>query len=152
MLYFSPCVHDNSKLWGMDAFYTRISPVFCLSNCTCQGQSLHRDKTKVNYPLICTFGSICTGPCCDEHICRFKRDSIICRPAQDHCDFEERCTGNSSQCPEDRYRLDGTPCVQRGRSFCTRGVCNTANMFCHEMFTDETTTSGTKFCYDNLCK
>lgn len=34
----------------------------------------------------------------------------VCRPATDLCDQEEKCTGNSSECPADQFKAPGAIC------------------------------------------
>ena len=109
------------------------------------------ELAKTFFILSMSYCQSCTGPCCDATNCRFKSNASICRTAADHCDFDERCTGQSNQCPSNRYRLDGTPCENHGSSFCLRGYCNTANIAC-EIIYDRHAASGIKFCYDQLCE
>ncbi|XP_023570457.1 disintegrin and metalloproteinase domain-containing protein 7 isoform X1 [Octodon degus] len=103
----------------------------------------------------CDCGPIqeCTNPCCDAHMCmlkpgfscaqgeccescQIKKAGSICRPGNDECDFPEVCTGHSSECPKDRFRVNGSPC-SNGKGYCFMGKCPTLQEQCTELFDDE---------------
>lgn len=48
--------------------------------------------------------------CCKN--CLFKKQGKLCRAVQSDCDVPEYCTGDSRDCPEDSYIIDGYPCDQ----------------------------------------
>jgi len=48
--------------------------------------------------------------CCKN--CLFKKQGSLCREVKTDCDVPEYCPGDSSDCPEDTYILDGYPCNQ----------------------------------------
>ena len=56
-------------------------------------------------------GAVCdteTEACCTDN-CQFAPSSQVCRPSVDDlCDYEEKCTGDSGACPEDKYKDNGT--------------------------------------------
>ncbi|GAA6010631.1 hypothetical protein JCM10207_007774 [Rhodosporidiobolus poonsookiae] len=90
-----------------------------------------------------------SDPCCDASTCKFAngatcdpRNSLcctsscqiagsgtVCRAAVDsRCDEEETCDGSSAQCPEDKYKSDGSGCGD-GLS-CASGVCTSRDEQC----------------------
>ena len=56
-------------------------------------------------------GAVCdptNSPCCTSQ-CQFAPSTTTCRPAVDpNCDIAEMCTGNSSACPKDQFKPNGT--------------------------------------------
>uniref|UniRef100_H0XQL7 ADAM metallopeptidase domain 30 n=2 Tax=Otolemur garnettii TaxID=30611 RepID=H0XQL7_OTOGA len=85
----------------------------CLANCTLKQ------------------GANCsTGLCCHE--CRFRPSGYVCRQEKNECDLAEYCDGNSSYCPRDFYKQDGTPCKYEGR--CFRKGCRSRYMQCQSIF------------------
>ncbi|TIC19455.1 hypothetical protein E3Q13_01169 [Wallemia mellicola] len=52
-------------------------------------------------------GAVCdtsTEACCDDN-CQYAPSSQVCRPSIDStCDYEEKCTGDSGACPEDKFK------------------------------------------------
>ncbi|XP_010623469.1 disintegrin and metalloproteinase domain-containing protein 7 [Fukomys damarensis] len=110
---------------------------------------------KVDEGEECDCGPIqeCTNPCCDAHMCvlkpgftcahgeccescRIKKAGSMCRPANDECDLPEVCTGHSSECPKDSFRINGFPC-NNGEGYCFMGECPTRHDQCTELFDDE---------------
>ncbi|XP_070621723.1 zinc metalloproteinase-disintegrin-like NaMP [Erythrolamprus reginae] len=68
-----------------------------------------------------------SGACCEE--CQFKRAGEICQAAKDDCDLPEFCTGQSAQCPFNRFHKDGHPC-QNNTGYCFKGTCPTLTNQC----------------------
>ncbi|XP_040530710.1 disintegrin and metalloproteinase domain-containing protein 8 isoform X3 [Gallus gallus] len=60
------------------------------------------------------------GDCCQD--CKVKAAGVLCRASKNDCDLPERCTGLSSECPEDVFQENGIPC-QGGRGYCYNGAC-----------------------------
>ncbi|KAG8441049.1 hypothetical protein GDO86_006694 [Hymenochirus boettgeri] len=95
-------------------------------------------KTEIQTPPVCgnkfteqgeecDCGSVqeCTNKCCDAATCKLKPESqcaggqcctncqkagSMCRAIQHDCDLSEMCDGQSSECPSDRFRVNGFPC------------------------------------------
>ncbi|XP_072432334.1 disintegrin and metalloproteinase domain-containing protein 12-like [Chiloscyllium punctatum] len=87
-------------------------------------------------PLTCQFkpGAQCswdTGLCCKN--CKFLPEGTLCRPLKGECDLPEFCTGVSSNCPDNVYLKDGHKC-SKGDLFCYRGVCQSADKQCQEIW------------------
>ncbi|KAM6431626.1 zinc metalloproteinase-disintegrin-like NaMP [Liasis olivaceus] len=62
------------------------------------------------------------GQCCEN--CQLRRAGAVCRAAKHDCDLPELCTGQSPQCPMDRFRMNGHPC-QNNMGYCYMGKCPT---------------------------
>ena len=71
-------------------------------------------------------------PCCQPN-CQFTPHGTTCREAVDECDLLEYCTGNSSDCPEDVSKQDGTDC-NNNQSFCFSGFCRSYDKQCKFYF------------------
>ncbi|XP_059802803.1 disintegrin and metalloproteinase domain-containing protein 8-like isoform X1 [Hypanus sabinus] len=96
----------------------------------------------------CDCGTIqeCTNPCCNATTCKLK-DGVecsdggccqnckiqpagqMCRIAQHDCDLTDYCDGLSSQCPEDAFKMNGSPCGN-GEGYCYNGRCPTPRKQC----------------------
>ncbi|XP_012889855.1 PREDICTED: disintegrin and metalloproteinase domain-containing protein 28 [Dipodomys ordii] len=84
-----------------------------------------------------------SGECCER--CQFKKAGAVCRAAEHECDLPEMCDGKSSDCAEDRFRVNGFPCGN-GRGYCLMGRCPTLEQQCKEMWGPETKVAE-KSCY-----
>ncbi|CAM4702089.1 unnamed protein product [Lepidochelys olivacea] len=67
------------------------------------------------------------GECCEN--CQIKKAGTLCRPIKHDCDLPELCTGQSHQCPVDRFRVNGYPC-RDGQGYCYMGKCPTLKSQC----------------------
>ncbi|KFO38109.1 Disintegrin and metalloproteinase domain-containing protein 28 [Fukomys damarensis] len=76
------------------------------------------------------------GEECDCGPIQIKKAGSMCRPANDECDLPEVCTGHSSECPKDSFRINGFPC-NNGEGYCFMGECPTRHDQCTELFDDE---------------
>lgn len=62
------------------------------------------------------------------------KKGTLCRSSsEDECDLEEYCNGTSGECTPDLWVMDGHPC-HRNTAFCYRGVCQTADKQCQDVF------------------
>ena len=102
---------------------------------------------------ICDCGSLeeCTDPCCNAtscqlaggaqcsagacctSTCQFVSYGTQCSTALGECDIVEYCSGDSSECPSDATKLDGTFCNENS-SYCYSGKCPTHNAQCQTAF------------------
>ncbi|XP_059763060.1 disintegrin and metalloproteinase domain-containing protein 21-like [Balaenoptera ricei] len=83
------------------------------------------------YDCMLEEGATCNeGLCCTN--CTYSEPGTLCRPIQNPCDLPEYCFGTTSQCPEDFYMQDGTPCTEEG--YCYHGNCTDRTMHCREIF------------------
>uniref|UniRef100_J3RY90 Snake venom metalloproteinase (Type III) 6 n=1 Tax=Crotalus adamanteus TaxID=8729 RepID=J3RY90_CROAD len=79
-----------------------------------------------------TSGSQCAdGVCCDQ--CRFKGAGTECRAAKDDCDMADLCTGQSAECPMDRFQRNGHPCL-KNKGYCYNRTCPTLKNQCISFF------------------
>eukprot|EP00071_Canis_lupus_P027051 XP_022260608.1 disintegrin and metalloproteinase domain-containing protein 30-like [Canis lupus familiaris] len=142
---FSNC----SYLWY---FYHAHTSGHCLNNIPGLGYVLERCGNKIvegNEDCDCgsreeckkdkccqpdckfTEGANCsTGLCC--HNCHFRPLGYMCREEDNECDLAEYCNGISNLCPNDSYKLDGTPC--KHNSLCFRKRCRSRYVQCQNIF------------------
>uniref|UniRef100_G3U663 ADAM metallopeptidase domain 30 n=1 Tax=Loxodonta africana TaxID=9785 RepID=G3U663_LOXAF len=90
------------------------------------------------------YHSCSIGLCC--HQCRFRPSGYICRKLNE-CDLAEYCDGNSSVCPADTYKQDGTPC--RAGSLCYKKGCYIRYLQCQSIF-GEGARDAPHQCYDAM--
>ncbi|XP_066193202.1 zinc metalloproteinase-disintegrin-like NaMP [Sylvia atricapilla] len=89
-------------------------------------------------------GAACAhGDCCEN--CQYKKSGSVCRAVKHDCDLAEMCTGHSSSCPQDRFRVNGHPC-NFGEGYCYMGTCPTRDSQCKAAFGPEAT-DGAASCY-----
>nr|XP_010587991.1 LOW QUALITY PROTEIN: disintegrin and metalloproteinase domain-containing protein 30 [Loxodonta africana] len=95
--------------------------------------------------LVFDHKSCSIGLCC--HQCRFRPSGYICRKVLNECDLAEYCDGNSSVCPADTYKQDGTPC--RAGSLCYKKGCYIRYLQCQSIF-GEGARDAPHQCYDAM--
>lgn len=62
------------------------------------------------------------------------KKGTLCRTSsEDECELKEYCNGTSAACAPNLLVMDGHPCRQN-TAFCYRGVCQTADKQCQEIF------------------
>ena len=83
-------------------------------------------------PNTCKFttGSQCArGGCCSN--CKLQQKGTVCRSAYDQCDLEEKCDGDSQECPQNLHIRDGTACNAHSQDgYCKAGRCWSHNSQC----------------------
>ncbi|XP_048419517.1 disintegrin and metalloproteinase domain-containing protein 8-like isoform X1 [Stegostoma tigrinum] len=142
---FSSCSHQELKQFlasGMtDCLLNSPRADELYGNPTCGNQFLERGEE-------CDCGSVaeCTNPCCNATTCKFKEGAEcaagaccqnckiktagqICRSAQHDCDLPDYCNGESAECPEDAFKMNGSPC-SNGEGYCYNGQCPTHQQHC----------------------
>uniref|UniRef100_A0A803Y248 ADAM metallopeptidase domain 32 n=1 Tax=Meleagris gallopavo TaxID=9103 RepID=A0A803Y248_MELGA len=88
-----------------------------------------------------------SGPCCSR--CRFMKKGTLCRTSsEDECELKEYCNGTSGECAPNLWVMDGHPCRQN-TAFCYRGVCQTADKQCQEIFGKDAK-NGPLACYEEV--
>ncbi|KAM4715326.1 zinc metalloproteinase-disintegrin-like protein H4 subunit A [Anableps anableps] len=80
-----------------------------------------------------TEGSQCAhGECCES--CQLKASGSICRSSAGGCDLPEYCSGDSADCPEDSFEMNGKPCYSQELGYCYNGQCPTRAQHCWRLF------------------
>ncbi|KAL2771940.1 disintegrin and metalloproteinase domain-containing protein 30 preproprotein [Daubentonia madagascariensis] len=97
----------------------------CGSREDCEQNKCCQSNCKLRQGANCSIGLCC-------HECHFRPSGHICRQEKNECDLAEYCDGNSSYCPSDFYKQDGTPCKYEGRCF-NKG-CRSRFMQCQSIF------------------
>uniref|UniRef100_R4FIC4 SVMP-Den-9 n=1 Tax=Denisonia devisi TaxID=529689 RepID=R4FIC4_DENDV len=87
----------------------------CGSPQDCQSVCCNAATCKLQHEAQCD-----SGECCEQ--CKFKKAGAECRAAKDDCDLPESCTGQSAECPTDRFQRNGHPC-QNNKGYCYNGKC-----------------------------
>ncbi|KAF2272835.1 zincin [Westerdykella ornata] len=103
-------------------------------------------------PKTCKFrdNAVCDDSnedCCRN--CQFASSSTVCRPSSSACDPEERCTGSSPYCPEDKTTPDGTDCGNGLR--CASGQCTSRDQQCKTVMGSLTQGNDTYACDSSNC-
>ncbi|XP_018110573.2 zinc metalloproteinase-disintegrin-like batroxstatin-2 [Xenopus laevis] len=142
---FSLCSHQNYQ-----DFILQKMPL-CMTD--------KPQKTEIQTPPLCgnkftelgeecDCGTVeeCTNPCCDAFTCKLKSEAqcaegqccskcqwtkagTVCRDSKGDCDLTEMCDGQSAECPSDRFRVNGFPCIN-GEGYCYNGICPTLQGMC----------------------
>lgn len=63
-----------------------------------------------------------------------KPPGSVCRKSASDCDLPEHCSGESQDCPEDGFEMNGKPCYSQGQGFCYNGRCPTHEQHCWRLF------------------
>lgn len=103
--------------------------------CDCGPRALCTDNCC--NPDTCTLRGRCSprqSLCCNSK-CQYRRKGFVCRQRKDsYCDLPEKCTGDSSECPNDLYRSDHLPCDIKGvDGNCYKGDCISASIQCNNI-------------------
>lgn len=103
-------------------------------------------------PTTCKFknGAICDDSnedCCTN--CRYTSANTICRASNGDCDPAERCTGNSSTCPQDIIAKDGTSCGNG--LMCASGQCTSRDLQCQAVMGRISSNNDTRSCDSTNC-
>ncbi|KAK7189067.1 hypothetical protein DPSP01_010345 [Paraphaeosphaeria sporulosa] len=106
--------------------------------------------------------------CCDASTCKFKSNAVcddsnedccrgcqfasastVCRASNGQCDPQEKCTGDSPYCPEDKTQPDGTDCG--GGLKCASGQCTSRDQQCKTIMGSYTQGNDTYACDNSNC-
>ncbi|KAF2865316.1 Metallo-peptidase family M12-domain-containing protein [Massariosphaeria phaeospora] len=102
-------------------------------------------------PTTCRFRetAVCDDSnedCCNN--CQFASASIVCRPGS-QCDPEERCTGTTPYCPDDKTEPDGSDCGNGLK--CASGQCTSRDQQCKTVMGTYTQGNDTFACDNRNC-
>lgn len=106
--------------------------------------------------------------CCDATTCKFKNNAVcddsnedcckgcqlasadtVCRASSGSCDPEEKCSGSSPYCPEDKTNPDGMDCGNGLK--CASGQCTSRDMQCKTVMGSYTQGNDTYACDNSNC-
>ncbi|KAF7196539.1 Disintegrin and metalloproteinase domain-containing protein B [Pseudocercospora fuligena] len=120
-------------------------------DCDCGGEEGCGNDSCCN-PTTCKFteGSVCDDSnedCCRN--CQFASAGTVCRASTGDCDPQETCQGNSSSCPTDQTRPDGTDCGDGLQ--CASGQCTSRDQQCKSVMGSYTQGNDTYACDSSGC-
>ncbi|BCR83441.1 ADAM family of metalloprotease ADM-B [Aspergillus chevalieri] len=169
--HFSPCTIGNicSALGGNSVSSSCLSQnkgVTTITGSQC-GNGIVEDGEDCDCGGEESCGS---NNCCDAKTCKFKGDAVcddandgccsdcqyssadtVCRASRGECDIEEKCTGNSSSCPSDEYKDDGTSCGSGSGLTCASGQCTSRDQQCKSLMGKLLNSNDTWACDDSSC-
>ncbi|GKZ19146.1 hypothetical protein AbraIFM66951_004506 [Aspergillus brasiliensis] len=105
-------------------------------DCDCGGEDGCGDNSCCD-AKTCKFksGAVCddsNDSCCSS--CQFSSAGTVCRASRGDCDVAETCSGNSSTCPTDSFKKDGTSCGSSGSGLtCASGQCTSRDYQCRSV-------------------
>ncbi|KAI7853791.1 Metallo-peptidase family M12-domain-containing protein [Circinella umbellata] len=70
--------------------------------------------------------------CCQN--CQPRPKDTVCRAAASQCDVEEKCPGDSGDCPKDSFKTDGDSCGDHLQ--CASGQCTSRDQQCRQRGSD----------------
>lgn len=132
----SSCLSDNRGVTTISGSQCGNGIVESGEDCDCGGEEGCGDNSCCD-AKTCKFkgNSVCddsNDSCCKK--CQFASADTVCRPSTSECDSEEKCTGDTSACPEDKYEKDGTSCGGSGKGLaCASGQCTSRDYQCRSV-------------------
>ncbi|EEQ84914.2 ADAM protease ADM-B [Blastomyces dermatitidis ER-3] len=120
-------------------------------DCDCGGEASCKDNPCCD-AQTCKFkdGAVCDDSnedCCNN--CQFQSSDTVCRPSTGPCDPEEKCTGNSGNCPADESAPNGKDC---GNGLaCASGQCTSRDHQCRTLMGSLLDGNDTFACDDQTC-
>lgn len=166
---FSPCSIGNV----CSAIGRNSVKSTCLSNnrgvTTISGQTCGNGIVEGDEQCDCGGETGCgNNQCCDAKTCKFKNNAVcddsnedcckscqfasantVCRASSGTCDPEEKCTGNSPYCPDDKTQADGTDCGNGLK--CASGQCTSRDQQCKTVMGSYTQGNDTYACDNTNC-
>ncbi|CAG5903276.1 unnamed protein product, partial [Menidia menidia] len=76
------------------------------------------------------------GEECDCGSVELEAPGSVCRRSAGSCDLPEYCTGQSEDCPEDSFQMNGEPCYSQAPGYCHQGQCPSREQHCWRLFGD----------------
>ncbi|KAJ5101702.1 hypothetical protein NUU61_003924 [Penicillium alfredii] len=129
----STCLSDNRGVTTISGSQCGNGIVESGEDCDCGGEEGCGDNSCCD-AKTCKFkgDAKCddsNDSCCDK--CQFASAGTVCRPSTGECDSAEKCPGDSSSCPDDKFKKDGTSCgdSKAGLS-CASGQCTSRDYQC----------------------
>lgn len=149
----SNCLSDNRGV-------TTITPSQCGNgivedgeDCDCGGEESCANNQCCD-AKTCKFknGAVCDDSndgCCAN--CQYASSNTVCRASTGPCDIEEKCTGNSSLCPSDSHKPDGSQCGDGKGLTCASGQCTSRDLQCRTVLGAMLNNNDTYACDDSAC-
>ncbi|KAF2190744.1 hypothetical protein K469DRAFT_721643 [Zopfia rhizophila CBS 207.26] len=166
---FSPCSIGNiCSAMGRNSVKSH-----CLTNnrgvTTISGQQCGNGIVEEGEDCDCGGEEGCgENACCDAKTCKFKSGAVcddsnedccrncqlassatVCRTSSGQCDPEEKCTGVSPYCPEDKTQPDGSDCGNGLK--CASGQCTSRDQQCKTVMGSYTQGNDTYACDNSNC-
>lgn len=131
------CLTENKNVGTITGSQCGNGIVESGEDCDCGGADNCDDNNCCN-PDTCTFkdDAVCdpsNEDCCTDQ-CKFASSGTVCRESNGECDPEEKCPGNSGNCPKDEHLDDGKDCGD-GLS-CSSGQCTSRDLQCRVMISN----------------
>ncbi|KAI1894280.1 hypothetical protein AGOR_G00114190 [Albula goreensis] len=92
----------------------------------CQNPCCNATTCRLNAGAECAHGECCQS-------CQLKQAGSLCRKSGSDCDLPEYCTGKSSECPSNVFKMNGLPC-NSDQGYCFNGHCPTHQQHCNKLW------------------
>ncbi|KAJ6006988.1 hypothetical protein N7522_005339 [Penicillium canescens] len=145
----SSCLSDNKGVVTISGSQCGNGIVESGEDCDCGGEEGCSDNSCCD-AKTCKFkgNAVCDDSnesCCSQ--CQFSPADTVCRPSTGVCDIEEKCSGTSSSCPDDKYKDDGSSCGDKDQGLsCASGQCTSRDYQCRTVVGSLLNTNDTWAC------
>jgi hypothetical protein len=142
----SSCLSDNRGVVTISGGKCGNGIVEAGEDCDCGGEESCGSNACCD-AKTCKFknNAVCddsNDSCCNS--CQFSPANTVCRASTNACDIAETCSGNSSSCPSDAYKDDGSSC---GNGLtCASGQCTSRDYQCRSVMGSLLNTNDTWAC------
>ncbi|KAI9931365.1 hypothetical protein ASPWEDRAFT_102687 [Aspergillus wentii DTO 134E9] len=149
----SSCLSDNKGVTTITGSQCGNGIVEDGEDCDCGGEDSCGSNSCCD-AKTCKFkdGAVCddaNDSCCSK--CQYSSADTVCRASRGECDLEEKCSGDSSSCPSDKYKDDGTSCGDSSGLTCASGQCTSRDYQCRTLMGSLLNTNDTYACDSSSC-